>query len=341
MDTAFEKIVSIEEFGDVETYDLEVDSEFHNYYANDVCVSNSHSLSYSYVAMQTLYLKRYYPTEFYTALLNHQKSSSDKDEEKAWLAATILAAMSKGIEIVPPTRISEWDWTMVEEGKVAMGLSSIGGFGIAAYEELVKKEFSKMSRDDFFATKLKAFNKTSFEACLKVGLFDDWSKSREEITQWRDIKIKDKAQLDIFGNVGLESKTYGKTYKSTTEEQKYSEFMEVCNLDLKLLQKIAGLRKMFYDEYNVHIEPFTNFDDDKRFYYFCLNHVEERTSQKGTKFFSLTLSDGAMTKRVNMWRDMYTKHKEMLHPGSFYVTKFLKDKGWLSFNASAPFRKVL
>jgi DNA polymerase III subunit alpha len=301
----------------------------------------SHSLSYSYVAMQTLYLKRYYPTEFYTALLNHQKSTSDKDEEKAWLAATILAAMTKGIEITTPTRQSEWDWTMIEEGKIAMGLSSINGFGIAAYEEISQKKFCEMTKDAFYSTKFKAFNKTSFEACLRAGLFDDWSNSREEITQWRSIKIKDKAQIDIFGNVGIDSRTSGKTYKPTTDAQKYEELMQVCNLDLKLLNKIADLRKMFYEEYKVHIEPFTNFDDDKKFYYFCLNGVEERTSKRGTKFFSLTLSDGASSKKVNMWRDMYAKYKDVLQPGSFYLTKFLKDKGWLSFNASAPFRKVL
>ena len=64
----FEEIVECVELGDEETLDLEIDSEFHNFYANDVCVSNSHCVSYSYIACQTLFLKHYYPTEFYTAL---------------------------------------------------------------------------------------------------------------------------------------------------------------------------------------------------------------------------------------------------------------------------------
>lgn len=61
----FERINKIEYIGEKETMDLEIDSKFHNFYANDICVSNSHSFAYSVLALRTLYLKRYYPIEFY------------------------------------------------------------------------------------------------------------------------------------------------------------------------------------------------------------------------------------------------------------------------------------
>jgi DNA polymerase III alpha subunit len=48
-----------------------------------------------------LFLKHYYPTEFYTALLNHIKSNTDKEKERVWLASAIAAAISKGIKIAP------------------------------------------------------------------------------------------------------------------------------------------------------------------------------------------------------------------------------------------------
>ena len=300
----------------------------------------SHATCYTYIAMQTLFLKHYYPTEFYTALLNHQKSTSNKDDEKAWLSSAILAAMTKGIKILPPSRKSNWEWTMIEDGKIAMGLSSINGFGEAAYKELSTKEFGKMSKVDFFSTKLKKFNKTTFESSLKAGVFDDWSNSREEIMAWRKAKIKNTMQIDIFGNYGVETATVLRKFATTTAEQKYGEFLGVCNLDLQLLEKIAEFKRQFYEEYQTHIEPFTNFDDDKRFYYFRLHGVEERTSKKGTKFFSILISDGAVTRRLTMWRDVYAKLKSVMIPGSFYITKFVKQNGWLSFNASAPFRRV-
>lgn len=307
--------------------------------------NKSHAVSYSYIAAQTLFLKHYYPTEFYTALLNHPKSSNDKDKEKQWLQSAIIAAMSKGIKILPPNRKSNWEWTMLEEGKIAMGFSAINGMGAIAYDEIKQKNLGDMSRDDFFATKFKKFNKGSFEACLKAGLFDDWSNSREEMIELRKIKIKNVTQLDIFGNVGLQSvlnnSTLQKTYRLTPEEQKYKEFIEVCSIDLNLLKKIGDLKESFLKTYNMTLESVISFQDPKKYYFFCLNKIEERTSVKGTKFYHLHLSDGASVKKVIMWSDYYKRLREILIEGGIYLTKFNKDeKGWLSFNATAEFRKI-
>lgn len=300
----------------------------------------SHSLSYSYIAMQTLFLKHYYPTEFYTALLNHPKSISDKDKEKQWLQAALLSAMSKGIDIVPPTRKSKWEWTIIEDKKIAMGFSGINGMGEIAFQELQNKKVSNLNKDDFFSMKLSKFNKGSFESCLKAGLFDDWSESREEILEWRKSKLKNVMQLDIFGNHGIESSTIYRKFSKTPEDIKQKEFMEVCNLDLNLLKKIYGLKDSFVKEYGFTIEPVTNFEDSKNFYYFCLNNIEEKATKKGNKMYVMHLSDGATVKKVIMWDNMYKKLATKLQKDGIYVTKFIKDKGWLAFNASAEFRKV-
>jgi hypothetical protein len=43
-----------------------------------------------------------------------------------------------------------------------------------------------------------------------------------------------------------------------------------------------------------------------------------------------------------MNNDMYEKLRVMLEANCFYVTKFFKNKkGFLNFNLSAPFRKVI
>ena len=109
-----------------------------------------------------------------------------------------MAAMSKGIEIVPPNRKSNWAWTIVENKKIAMGYASINGFGEVAFSELKANDIDNMSRHDFYKKKWSKFNKKSFEGCLKAGIFDDWSNSREQIADWRTIKIKDPCQLDLF-----------------------------------------------------------------------------------------------------------------------------------------------
>jgi len=300
----------------------------------------SHALSYSYVAMQTLFLKHYYPTEFYTALLNHPKNNSDKDKEKQWLQAALLSAMSKGIEIVPPARQSKWAWTFIEDKRIAMGFSGINGMGEIAYHELKSKKISNLNKDEFFAIPFKKFNKGSFEACLKAGLFDDWSDSREEILEWRKAKLKNVMQLDIFGNHGVNTVTVYRKFQKTLDDVKQQQFLDVCNLDLKLLRKIHNLRKEFVKEYGLEVEPVTNFSDEKNYYYFCLNRIEEKLTKKNTKMYILHLSDGATVKKVVMWDRMYKSLANKLQKDSIYLTKFIKDKGWLSFNASAEFRKV-
>lgn len=300
----------------------------------------SHSLSYSYVAMQTLFLKHYYPTEFYTALLNHPKKNSDKEKEKQWLQAALLSAMSKGIEIIPPVRKSNWEWTTIEDKKIAMGFSGINGMGDIAFKELKNKNIENLTRDEFFSVPFKKYNKGSFEACLKAGLFDDWSSSREEILAWRQSKIKDVMQLDIFGNFGMNTVSVYKKFTKTSEETKQKEFLEVCNLDLDLLRKIHGIRNDFIREYGFAIEPVTNFDEPKNYYYFCLNNIEQKSTKTGKKMYLMHLSDGATVKKVVMWDNMYKKLASTLQINSIYVTKFMQDKGWLSFNASADFRKV-
>ncbi len=341
MYTRFNKS-TLKELGKIETIDLEIDSKFHNYYANDICVSNSHAVSYSYIAMQTLYLKHYYPTEFYCALLNHPKTSTDKEKDKRWLSSALMAAMSKGIEIVPPNRKSNWAWTIIDDSKIAMGYASINGLGEIAYKELKDAGINKLSRDDFFNKKWSKFNKKSFESCLKAGLFDDWSNSREQINDWRNIKIKDVKQYDMFsGELGFAAKANLKAFSSTPDDVKYNEFIESCNLDLKLLKKINDIKNKFLEENGEIIEPVTNFDDPTKFYYFSFIKVEEKRSANQNKYYTITISDGATEKRINMWSNMYSKVKSLLSERSFYVTKFMKEKGFLSFNAAAPFRKIM
>jgi len=201
----FEDIVEIEEIGEVETYDLEIDSKYHNFYANGACVSNSHSLSYSYLAMQTLFLKHYYPTEFYTALLNHPKSGT-KDKQQQWIGSAIASAMSKGIVIKRPSRKCGLKWTMTGDKEISMGFSGINGLGPIAYEEMMrlieeipvkegepKKTLETVSMSVFMRLPFSKYNKSAFNACLKAGVFDDWSESREQLLA---IKTKKKKKVD-------------------------------------------------------------------------------------------------------------------------------------------------
>jgi DNA polymerase-3 subunit alpha len=287
--------------------------------------------------MQTLYLKKYYPVQFYTSLLNHAKNDPD------WLSSAIMAAFFKNINILPPNRKSKWEYTMLDENTILMGFSSINGMGDIAYQEFQDIDISNITKDTFFTYQFKKFNKGNFEACLSAGVFDDWSDSREELLELRKNKMKKNTmQLDLFGQNSFdifEESIKGK-FEPTSELEKYKDFLKVCALDLKLFDKVSKLKKEFYDKYNILIESVINFESPNNFYYFVLKNMIQKTSKNGKQFWSLELSDGCSSVNLILWQDGHDRLKEKLEIGGVYVTKFSKDKNWLKFQDGSQFMKV-
>jgi DNA polymerase III alpha subunit len=75
-----EKIVFVEELeGEGNTYDLEIDHSSHTFFANDISVSNSHSVAYSILSFQCAHLMNYYPIQWCAAFLNREPE--DKKEK--------------------------------------------------------------------------------------------------------------------------------------------------------------------------------------------------------------------------------------------------------------------
>lgn len=299
--------------------------------------NRSHAVSYSYVAMQTLFMKRYYPTEFYTALLNHAKDDNE------WLSSAIMGAFSKGIKILPPSRKSKWEWTMLDDENILMGFSSINGMGEVAYNELQEIDISNIGKDKFFMHQFSKFNKANFEACLSAGVFDDWSESREELMEFRKIKMKTNTmQLDLFGQNTfdiVEENMRGR-FEPTPKEQKYNQFMKVCALDLELFNKISTLKQEFYNQYNFNIEPVTSFENPDRYYYFVIKNMIQKISKNRKVYWSLELGDGGSTVKMIIWEDMYDRIKDILEIGGIYLTKFSKDNNWLRFQDGCQFRRI-
>ena len=256
--------------------------------------------------------------------------------------------MSKGIKIVPPNRKSNWNWTIIDDKIIAMGYSSINGMGEIAFKELKNNKVELMDKEEFFSTKWSKFNKTNFESCLKAGLFDDWSKSREELKEIKQIKYKQTNQIDLFSGeidtvLTVAERKIDKNLQKTTDDQRYAEFLEVCSLDLNLLNKIASVKEQFMKATGLNIDSALNFEDINKFYYFMITHMEKKVATwDGSNYYIITISDGSALKKVTMNNDMYEKLRVMLEANCFYVTKFFKNKkGFLNFNLSAPFRKVI
>ena len=184
----FERIVSVRPVGKRKTYDLEINSTDHNYFANNICVSNSHSLSYSLLAYQTMYMSTTFPGHWYASVLNESpgKLSEVIEEIKKRTKEENL-----GIRFSPPQLGNFYNlYTFVPDekgnpydGVIYIGLRHIKGFGVKAMpqmESLIGREFQKIEEvlDFIKENKLNAINKTALLAMANIGMFEEICPNR-------------------------------------------------------------------------------------------------------------------------------------------------------------------
>ena len=181
--------------------------EFANY-----CFNKSHAACYALIAYWTAYLKAHYPDAFMAALMTADMRWTDR------LAIEIAECKKMGIKVLgPDINQSYGDFGIVGgENTIRFGLSGIKNMGKSLVEDIVIPERDKggpfKSICDF-AKRVDAtkFNKKSWEAAIKTGVFDRFEGTRSDLLfnlesiQAYGAKIqKDigSGQTDLFGMMG-------------------------------------------------------------------------------------------------------------------------------------------
>lgn len=188
--------------------------------------NRSHSLAYSYVSWQMLYLKTYYPAYYYAALFKY--------EEAARYTELINDMVKNEIKLLPPSIIdSEWDFKALDAKTVRMGFQVIKGFGDTAYQEIkacdkdVKESISK-----FFKHEFKKVNKRAFEALLNTGCFDDWGLERNVVATLHSLYNDEKIEKWFTRKKdALSIKTLPESLKQFSEELLFSLVKKTKNDD--------------------------------------------------------------------------------------------------------------
>lgn len=135
----------------------------------DYGFNKSHAVAYSLITYQTGFLKAYYPSEYFAALLSAELDDIDK------LTKYIKDAREHQIEILPPdVNESDVDFTVIGKN-IRFGLGAIKGVGTGvAAEILTEKEKNGPYKDifDFCVRINKRMNRKTLEALISVGAFD-------------------------------------------------------------------------------------------------------------------------------------------------------------------------
>ena len=151
----------------------------------------SHAACYSFISLCTMYLKTFYKTEFFAALLSLQH-----EQEKIDLYCKV--AQNYGIDIVTPDiNLSNEQFTAAN-GKILYGLSSIKGVGASAIPALIVNRPYANLEEAYEKAGKKAFNKKVGESLIKSGAFDFLNNNRNVLLNtFQDIrKAKKEERFD-------------------------------------------------------------------------------------------------------------------------------------------------
>lgn len=143
--------------------------------------NKSHGVGYALLAYETAYLKANYTVEFLCAKLRHADSHQDKFEQ---MSALVYDAKLFDIEVTPPrVSLGNKNFAVVDDRKIAFGLTALKGVGVAAVADLVKISRECDSFDEILwrvmTTKTKV-NTGVLTALIRGGAFDDMEEHRVE-----------------------------------------------------------------------------------------------------------------------------------------------------------------
>ena len=136
--------------------------------------NKSHAVAYALIAYQTAFLKYYYPTAFYAALLTSEISNTDK------ITAYIHDAKQDGIQVLPPDiNESLFPFNVVGQA-IRFGLGAIKNIGELHVREIInlrKAHGPYQSFTDFIErVQGLSINRKVLESFIKVGVFDQCEK---------------------------------------------------------------------------------------------------------------------------------------------------------------------
>ncbi|MDH1264337.1 DNA polymerase III subunit alpha [Pseudomonas sp. GD03944] len=132
--------------------------------------NKSHSAAYGLVSYQTAWLKAHYPAPFMAAVLSADMHNTDK------VVILVEECRNMKLRIDPPdVNVSEFKFTVNDDGRIVYGLGAVKGVGEGPVEAIVESRQNGPFKDLFdFCSRvdLKRINKRTLEALVRSGALD-------------------------------------------------------------------------------------------------------------------------------------------------------------------------
>lgn len=327
--------------------------------------NKSHSLSYAYIAYQTLFFKVYYPAYFYAAMINLEKESAIFNE-------IILDAKKNGIEILPHSiSKSKYKTTVESDNTIRLGFGMIKGMGGAMQEELLELDLHKCtSLDEVLQKPFKRINSTMLQNLIELGCFEEFGvepgklETLKELYQDEKISFwftrqKQKLRLEVIPpslkNSFDPEKCLKLAIKVKDQPNPHIALINQLIPDIKIRkvsdenlkkrvikkqQELLGFSLMtdnalldYEAGFNLKgILPLSEYDNnpDGEFY-FIINKIEIKLTKTGKQYLFLQLNDGVNDFKVKCWKVL------PLDEGKIYYGKFKKDNFGFTLDSHAVY----
>jgi DNA polymerase III subunit alpha len=290
--------------------------------------NKSHSISYSFLAAWTCYLKFNFPQEFFLSLLRMTKYEPSPQEEISKISQELSFF---GIELLPPDlALSDMDFS--KEGKnIRFGLNSIKGISEKSLSYL--KDFRSSNQpnkyETFMSAKDSGLNIGVLSALIQAGALSSFKTNRPRLVLEAQVfnlltdrekrnftSIGDEYSFDILSSidvavknqkVGDDGKPIIKPSRFETLKKKYQSYKKIYEQNKKyedfanwyFEKSLLGfsysneLRNCFGNNKNLKnsLDVYSASKGDK---IKCIAVVEDsfsRKSKNGNDYLKLTLSD--------------------------------------------------
>ncbi|MEG2811197.1 MAG: DNA polymerase III subunit alpha, partial [Clostridium sp.] len=199
--------------------------------------NKSHAAAYAVVGYQTAYLRKYYPVEYFSALLTSVMGTNEK------VAFYIDACRHMGIEVLPPDINESFVNFSVSNGKIRFGLAAIKNVGKHAIESIIetRKKHGRFTSFTHFCRKadFSEVNKRAVESMIKAGAFDSFNIGRATLMSVYE-KVIDGSIADKKNNIEGQMSLFQVGSSSKQEDMYKDDFKpmkEFTKRDLLSMEK--------------------------------------------------------------------------------------------------------
>lgn len=315
-----EEIISVEEVGYEETYDLEVEHPSHTFYANDISVSNSHGVSYSIISFQTAHLLTYFPAEWACALLE-KDTDMDGKKERAIMSVGHMGFDIEKADINSSTGI--WELSKTKENVIVQSLASIKGLGDKAITEIVNNRPYKTVEDLIFNPNIdySKFNKKHLGLFVLSRVLDSLMDERFKNLNHFYLSLCDprpatpehlRQNIEMYSGV-----------KDFTTEEKIAFLIDFTGI-FPLKQVISD--RLLEQLRRRGCPPISRYDEKLGLSWGIVRDLESRKTAKGKLYYVATLvDDNYATTKVKCWG---VSPRDALFLNRPYIVKTKYDQTW-------------